>query len=154
MGDFEVEIGAFNEIIKIGFTAATREFGYAFEIWNGAEVIVVDVEFAEDIQGIEPETGKFARVYVSAENTANDIIIRPEPESFVLLRGNNQLSVTNVTEGDYYTGGEVQPGVIREGYLNFVVPDDATKEELTAVWSRTFSEGDVAVYWNNDGERK
>jgi hypothetical protein len=151
IGDFEAEIGTFDELITVVLTSATRGWGYPFQVFNGAEVAVIDVHFEDEIEGYSPENGQFARIYVSAENTANDIIRLPAPQNFSLLLDNQQLEIENITEGEYYSGGEVQPGVVRDGYLNFVVPDGTSKEDLTAVWARTFAEGDVAVYWESGG---
>jgi hypothetical protein len=151
MGDFEVEIGFFDKTFSTVFNSATREFGYGFEIWNGGEIIVVDIHFADEIKGYKPESGKFARAYIESQNGSNNIVTLPNPGNFVLLLENNQIEVSGFSEGEYYAGGEVQPGVVREGYLNFVVSSETSKEDLTGVWSRTFTEGDVAVYWSEGG---
>jgi hypothetical protein len=154
MGTFEVDISSLEERISVVFTSANLEFGYDFNIWNGTTVSVYEVEFTNEVGPYSPEEEQFARAYVVAENASNEVVNLPAPQSFSVLVGDSEYEVLGVDEDDFYEGGEVQPGIVREGYLTFEVPSDTTIEDIVAVWSVTQSEGSVSVYWTEEGERE
>ena len=154
MGDFAVDIAALDERITIVFSNANLEYGYNFDIWNGATVSVVDVEFANQIGSYVPENGQFARAYVSATNASNEVVNLPAPQDFSVLVGNTEYEPLNIQEGDFYEGGEVQPEILREGFVTFEVGDNVAIEDIVVVWSITQPDGSVSAYWTEDGERE
>jgi hypothetical protein len=54
-----------------------------------------------------------------------------------------------IDKGQAYEGGEVQPSIIREGYIVFTVPSDVEKQHISVVWNEMISLTEKSVYWTN-----
>jgi len=153
LGEYDVRLTFFDEVATTVFVPARAHFGYAHEFYNGAVASVVEVVEEDEIGEYQTESGeKFMRAFVQAENTAENIITLPSPASFALLADNSQFERQGSFQ-DPYPGGDVQPGVVRSGYVTFVVPDNVSRSDVQIVWSRQFAEGDVAFYWSAESSQ-
>ncbi len=149
LGEYDVRLTYFDEVATTVFVPARVQFGYSHEFYNGAVASVLEIVEEDEIGAYQTGSGeKFMRAFIQAENTAENIITLPSPASFALLADNSQYERQGSYDGAY-PGGEVQPGVVRSGYVTFVVPDDVSRSDIQIVWSRQFAAGDVAVYWSS-----
>jgi hypothetical protein len=93
-------------------------------------------------------------VFIPASNESGEVRNLPVARNFAIVAGNQQYDWTGETRpGGGYDGGRVQPGIERDRFAVFEVPEDTTQDELDVVWTTQFSDGAMStVYW--DGARK
>lgn len=156
LADWVIRVDKFGEVRSMTVGPATRSIGRYFEVWNETAVSVGGIKFSDKLEGdeytYEPDEGmRFLRILVDAENGSSEIRALPSPSNFDIVAGDRQYEPALYQDAsEYYSGGEVQPGISRTGYITFQVPTSVTKENATAVWSRNFAQGDVAVYWQQN----
>lgn len=93
----------------------------------------------------EPGDGdQFALAHIQAENTGENPVTVPTVYDMSLIAGNSQADAGRYRrESDAYEGGEIASGVVREGYVQFEIPESASPSEfrvsltrdLTATWT-------------------
>lgn len=100
-----------------------------------------------------PDGKQFAFVTFRSENTAGEPEFAPTDYDIVLLSGQTQYDskFINKEEGKY-EGGEIQPGVVREGWIAYEIDDSLNVSDLEVVWSDSYYHGDAAVYWSQSGD--
>ncbi len=130
-------------------------YGETARLSNGVEVTVHGLSFEDSFGDFTDPDGQFALLHVEATNGGDEAERFPRDRDFVLLHDGQQFDSTFVTEMDDYDefdGGEVQPGVTREGYVVFDVPDDLAEDDLDAVWYDDFLGTNIDVRWTADAE--
>jgi hypothetical protein len=125
----------------------------------GITVESIDLEefyMYEDYMGEEsvnePESGQYVFVDLRTQNQGDVPKRLPSSIDFQVLANNRQYESTTLYDepadrGESYEGGEVQPGIIRDGYMTFEVPEDVNKEDISVVWNEMISLEDKSVYW-------
>lgn len=111
----------------------------------------------EDIYGEqsiqESETGQYVFVNLKTQNQGDEPKSLPTSYDFQIIANNRQYDSTYLLNepldiGEPYEGGEVQPGIIREGYMAFEVPEDVNKQDVSIVWNELISLNEKSVYWS------
>jgi hypothetical protein len=100
----------------------------------------------------QPSDGrKFAFLEFSAENTGNNPRPAPLQVDVAMIIGDSQYEpIVYYGEREAYEGGDIQPGIVREGIILYEVPESASKEDVRVVWSESYYDGDASVYWESD----
>lgn len=101
----------------------------------------------------EPDSGKYAFVNIKSQNQGELSQSLPFDMDFQLIADNRQYESTYlvyepINQGQAYEGGEVQPSIIRDGYIAFNVPSDVQKEDISVVWNEIISMSEKSVYWS------
>ena len=138
------------------------KFGEEYTTSNSIGITVESVDLEgyyryEDIYGEEsiqePESGQYVFVYLKTQNQGDVPKTVPSSYDFQMIANNRQYEPTGVSynepvdKGEPYEGGEVQPGIIRDGYFVFEVPEDVNKDEISVVWNEMISLSEKSVYW-------
>ncbi|MFC6756193.1 MULTISPECIES: DUF4352 domain-containing protein [Haloarcula] len=93
----------------------------------------------------EPDSGdKFVFVTLSAENVGDERVTVPSTFDISLIAGTSESDVSYYS-GDRteYEGGEISPGIAREGILLFEVDESATSYELAVELT-----SEITARWN------
>lgn len=131
-------------------------YGETAHLSNGVEVTAHEFEFDTQVGDFtEADDGyHFALLYLTGENTSDDPEHLPQPwlDFVVLANGNQWDAESGIGMDDYeaFEGGEVQPGVTREGYVAFEVPEDLEQEDLDTVWHDDFLGANINVRWTHE----
>lgn len=146
---------------SVQIVSAKRAFGEPFTSQDDIRFSVQRVEFQETYvweggsgnryEETAPSGKKFAFVYVRAENVGGQPERSPFSGDVVVLSGNQQFEngIFYKDEGKYQPA-ELHPGVVREGWIGFEVPEEVDVSTISVVWSETIR-GDFAVYWTQSG---
>lgn len=86
---------------------------------------------------------KFVFVTIAAENVGSKRVSVPDTYDISFIAGNSQHSVGYYQGQDEYEGGEIAPGIVRDGVVVFEVDESVSSYELqidlsndvTATWS-------------------
>lgn len=97
---------------------------------------------------------KWAFVDAWVKNETGQTQFSPVGAEFALLHQDSQFDALQlyndpVNKGPAFDGGELQPGVEREGWLAYAVPGEVGVEDLTMAWSTTTRNGEVSVNWSS-----
>jgi hypothetical protein len=110
-----------------------------------------DIYGEESIQ--EPESGQYVFVNLKTQNQGDVPKTLPSSYDFQMIANNRQYEPATalynepIDKGESYEGGEVQPGIIREGYFVFEVPEDVNEDDISVVWNEMISLSEKSVYW-------
>lgn len=154
-----IRIGAFDRELQTDIVSRRLPFGRFYTSPDEILLSAYRVEFNDTLaytsNGYEyeltPDSGnQFLRVYINVENQSGQPYYVSNYTAFAVVSGNSQYDAQFETriEG-YYEGGQIQPGVVRDGWLLFEVPDDLTAEEVTLAWTKQYLDGITSVYWDN-----
>ena len=90
-----------------------------------------------DYEQTPAEGNKYVFVTVRAENTGQSIVSVPTTYDLSLISESSQFS-SEFYRGDQtvYEGGEISPGINREGIVLFEVPESASSYQLQANLTR------------------
>lgn len=143
---------------SVNVVSATRSFGSSYVSPGQIKMVASSIEFKETYTWTgsngrtydepAPEGKKWAFLYVRAKNTSGSPAYLPFDQDFVLLAGNRQYDAAYISKDEgKYEGGEVQAGIVREGWIGYEVPEVLSKGDLRVAWSESTFDGDVAVYW-------
>lgn len=131
------------ENYKIRADKPTLQSTYTYENYRGEE------------EEEEPDSGgQWAFMNFWAKNETGEPNYSPLSSEIKLLTGSSQFdnkgnySREPVDKGQQYDGGELQPGVVREGWIAYEVPDEIAPGDLTAAWSQSYYDGEIAVNWS------
>ena len=93
-----------------------------------------------DYEQTPAEGNKYVFVTVRAENTGQSMVRVPTTYDLSLISGSSQYS-SGLYRGDQtvYEGGEISPGITREGIIQFEVPESASSYQLQANLTREIS---------------
>jgi hypothetical protein len=145
---------------SIQFVSARLGFGESYRAPTDVIATVNDVALqpAYDYQNYQDETDtesapeglQYAFVDVTVENASGSTEFIPFDQDFSLRVGASQYDSVYISrERGMYDGGEVGPGVIREGEIAYEVPDDLSRSELTVEWFETAIGGDYGARWTD-----
>lgn len=154
---FELEGGT--EIFTVQVLTKQLSFTDVYESPNRILATVQRVEFQDSYtwQGgsgsqykEQPSSGnKWAFVYVYAENDSGSTEYLPFSRDFTMRVGNSQYDEALIYKDDgKYEGGEVGPGVVREGWVCFEIPESVSRSDLTIDWFDSTYEGEYGVRWS------
>lgn len=110
---------------------------YTYEGWDGEER---EEEAAEGMQ--------WAFVFVEVENDGDESEYLPRKSDFTIRVGVSQFDDEWISKGEgEYDSGEVGPGVVREGWIAYEIPEELTADELTIVYSDSDFTGGYGAHW-------
>lgn len=157
--ELEFRLGKFDQTTPLDVVTKQLSIGEAYTTPWDTQLVVQGIELTEqytyeDYSGETrpedaPEGKQWAFVNLRAENTADKMAELPTRFDMLLLADNRQYEyeVIGNREGAY-EGGDVQPGVVEEGWLAFVLPADVTADSLAFVYNEVTTEGELAVRWS------
>jgi hypothetical protein len=146
-GDVEAEVNAVSRKLEFGDGYTTLDdivlFVFRLEFqdsytWNSG-----DREYEEPA----PDGEKWAFLSVEVVNESGGPARIPLARDFSLIANSRQYDDEYVRKSGQYEGGEVQAGIRRTGWIAYSVPSELTKDEIRAVWSEEYSDGQAVVYW-------
>lgn len=157
--DYEISLGDFDKTTTVTTVPYQASVGESFTAHNKARAEVTDIRLTaryeyqdyDDETAVEeaPDGKQWALVTMEAENTADEAVDLPETFDISLLSDQSQFETATIRKEDReYEGGEVQPGIVRNGWIAFEIPDDISHDDLRVVWSTFLENGDIAVYWS------
>lgn len=128
-------------------------YGETAALSNGVEVIAHGVETVDELSGEQPaERDEFALLHLESVNNGdeeNRLPARTDPDVYLLFEDQqikptfNSAAFQDV-EYEQFEGGEVQPGVRREGHVLFEVTADLTEADIDFLWQdEIFVTGDL-----------
>ena len=138
--------------------SATRAIGSSYVTPNDIRVQVSDINlkgayeytnYRDERDLTEAPDGKqWLFVWFEAENQSNGVEYLPFEFDVVVVAGNQQYdSVFINKEENKYNGGEVQPDIVRSGWIAYEVPDDLSLSDLEVVHSGGDFDGNWRVKW-------
>jgi len=124
-----------------GITATAREISFQQSYsWKSSDGTMYEEEASDEKQ--------WAFLDFRAENTGDEPASAPSEFDISLVVGNSQYDRTAITRDDgRYEGGEIQPDIVREGWVAFEVPDDLSASDVEAVWSSQDAYDSWTAYW-------
>jgi len=160
MRSFTYRVDAFDEEATVQWVSKTLSYGDSYTNPEGVELTVLgertEKSYTWTSSGYEyTETAAdgmtWLFVTVRAENTSGEIAYAPSSYDWVVVAGNSQYEQTSNyrSESEQYEGGDIQPGVVREGEILYQVPNDYMQKDSAVVWSESYYDGDVAAYWES-----
>jgi len=135
----------------------STSLGNTVQLPNGAEVSVSNLRKEEAFTYDNPVTGPsqmraergevFVFADVTATNPTEEEITLPFISTFLPIVGDSQYEVAaaRANLGDAYEGGDVQPGITREGRIIYEVSEDTSLSDAQIVYSESI--GDARVTW-------
>jgi hypothetical protein len=145
---------------EVNIVSKTASFGEIYRSPDSIEMTVLDIEFRDSYQyeGYSgtvyeedaPDGRKWAFVTFNAKNASGSPEFVPSKFDVVLITGNSQYEYETYygDDEDEYEGGEVQAGIVREGFILYAVPEELSKSDIQIAWSDSYFDGDVAVRWS------
>lgn len=155
--ELEFSVGAFDGTRTVELLPRQLSFGTSFETPGGSLVIVQGVDFVPDYEWKEnrrtyttvaPEGKKWCFTRVYAANVTDEPIELPTAEDFSAVYDRTQYETAEYHKDNAYVGGEVEPDAVREGIVNFAVPEDASSDEIEVVLSEQYDAGSTEVSWS------
>jgi hypothetical protein len=161
----EARLGDFEETLTVNAVSATLEYGTTFTQYDGYLINLSNPRLtqsytSEGYTGGEeeesaPEGSQWLFVSVLVENGTGETELSPLSSDFSVLAGNSQfdpaiLVPEPVEQGQPYDGGELQPGVVREGYIGFEIDAGLSLDDLQIVYTTQTIDGEVTVYWQSE----
>lgn len=162
---YEFRMGQSSTTAVVQTVSAKQQWGSVYTTPPGYEIRVDEPTLQstyeyENYQGntedAEPEDGfQWAFVNVWVKNETGETNFSPLVSEFALLAGNSQYDGTTflvdepINKGQPFDGGELQPGVVREGWILYEIPEDLGVHDLTIGWSQDYFEGNVIVHWTS-----
>ena len=134
-------------------------FGDTAELSNGITITTLDIHFEAELgdedRPREPDEGnQWALVELHGENTSDEAERLPTPwMDFALITNGSQYDPTSVLDTNPYEefdGGEIQPGIEREGVVVFEVPEELERADLEVVWHDDFLDANIDVRWSDE----
>lgn len=156
----EITIALENKSATVQSISARLYFGETYEAPTGINVEVegISARGGYRYDGVSGETRsvsssegqQFAFVDVVVENVSGSVAVIPSSQGFAIRVGQRQYDATIIRkEEGKYQGGQVGPGVIREGWIAYDIPEELEREDLTIEWFETGLGGDHGARWAN-----
>lgn len=156
--ELEFRLGEFDQTTSLDVVTKQLSIGQEYTTPWDTQIVVQSIELTEqytyeDHNGETrpkdaPDGKQWAFAELRAENTADKIAELPTKFDMLLLADNRQYEYEIITDREgAYEGGDVQPGVVEEGWLGFEIPADVTADSLAFVYSPITSEGELAIRW-------
>lgn len=143
---------------SIRFVSATLGFGEEYVSPDGMAFTVDSIEFFDSYtwsgssgntyEEQAPAGKKWAKVYVVAENKGSEQAYSPFASDVSIIADNSQYDNTYISndEGEY-EHSEIAPGIVREGWIVYELPEDLSKDDFRVQWADDNFEGSWTVYW-------
>lgn len=158
----DIRIDTFDHIFSIQFLSRKLPFGRPYVTPEGMQFTVtgIDLQNSYDWEGASgtnytenaPSGSQFAFLNVHAENKAGQPLYSPNSFDIVLLSGQHQYEPAFISKSEgEYDAAELQPGVVRRGWISYEVDAGLEESDITAVWSETYLNGDVVIHWSDGG---
>jgi len=154
------ELGATADRVSFNVVSKTLELGETYTNPDSIALSASEIDFQPEysydsgnyIYTEQPSDGrKFAFLKFSAENTGNSPRPAPLQVDVAMIIDDGQYEpIVYYGDREAYEGGDIQPGIVREGTILYEVPESATKDEIRVVWSESYYDGDASVYWESD----
>lgn len=128
-----------------------------FIIHENMKLTLVEYEFSLGYQGLfdytdePPDGAKYLLVHLVAENISKNASFAPSESAFAVIHLGVQIDsdFASYPQGYAdYEGGEVFPGVSKEGWIRFTVPVGAPPADLTVTYKPFDLFGDTYYSWN------
>jgi hypothetical protein len=160
VAELEFALGEREKTVTMETVPADLAFGESFLNIDDVKVTVstVDLKGAyeyTDYNGDQtrkeaPDGSQWGFVQIRAENTGDEAAFTPLATDISIIAGNQQYDSTYVDkEESAYEGNEVQPGIVREGFIAYELPDNLSLGDLTVVWNSSGVYGDTVVRWSS-----
>lgn len=158
----EVRLGEFESTTTVRSVSATLSFGTQYTRYDGYLVTVNNVALTksyttesytgEEVEETAPDGKQWAFADVRVKNGTGGAELSPTSQDFTILSGNSQIESTFISpepveRGDAFEGGDLQPDVVRAGWIAYEVDSQLTLNDIQVVYSGSTYEGDVSVYW-------
>ena len=134
-------------------TQVELTYGETAALSNGVEVIAHGVETFDELSGEQPaERDEFALLHLESVNNGDEENRLPawtDPDVYLLFEDQQIKPTINSAafqdvEYEQFEGGDVQPGVRREGHVLFEVIADLTEADINFLWQdEIFVTGDL-----------
>ena len=159
---YEVGLGQSEETYIIQTVSAQLDWGEEFTTPEGYIIRIDEPELQdsyayENFQGQteqkEPEGGgQYAFVNAFVKNETGQTAFSPLRSEFALVSDSSQFDSTiliddPINKGKQFEGGELQPGIEREGWIAYELPADLSVSDLTMAWSKTLFGGEISLNW-------
>lgn len=127
-------------------TAPPSTYGTGEYVEHGdIRVAVTAYEFSESYQdefGFEqapPEGSKFLWIYVRVENIGQNAVDAPYASNFAIAYEGKQtdadIFIVDRPGYETYPGGQIFPGVAKEGWIRFTIPSAAKSEDIQVLFT-------------------
>ena len=138
-------------------------FGETFVAPNDVAVTVDRVELTDSYEWSggsgstyteeAPDGKQFAWVYLTAENRSGDTEFLPLDWDIYIRSGNRQYDAELVLRDEgQYEGGQVGPGIVRDGWLNYEIPADLAVSDLSVVWHESGIFDEWTATWSGESQ--
>jgi hypothetical protein len=142
----------------IQFVTARLEFGEPFAAPTDVTATALQVHLDDHYQyerfdgetTVEhaPDGQQYAFLDVQADNDSGGAAFLPFAQDFTLRHDSAQYDAAFINrEQGQYEGGEVGPGVVRDGWIAYEIPATLDREELTVEWFGEAAGGEFGVRW-------
>ena len=92
---------------------------------------------------------QWAFVTFKAENKGSESQFTPLSTDLSVIAGNQQYdSEYTRKESGMFEGGEINPGIVREGWLAYQIPADLSKGDFEVIWSDDNFTGSWTARWS------
>ncbi|WP_434530043.1 DUF4352 domain-containing protein (plasmid) [Haloarcula sp. NS06] len=156
--EYEYSLGDFDQTVSVDTTPFRTSVGETYPAPNGVNVTVTQVRLTAryEYQDYDDETAakeapdgsQWALITVRAENTAEESARLPSTYDVNLVAGQSQYEETYIDKDEnQYDGGEVQPGIVREGWIAYELPEDVSSEDIEVVWNGLPNGGEITALW-------
>jgi predicted flap endonuclease-1-like 5' DNA nuclease len=96
---------------------------------------VIDSYSLSSVEYTPDEGNIFVQIDVTAKNNADEAHQLPWTTEFNLIAGNRQYETISSPRDEAYDSGSVQPGIVREGYILYEVPESTDVSDIKIVLS-------------------
>lgn len=145
--------------IAINVVAARLSLGEEFVAVNDMALSVEEVELSpyyeyEGYDGTEREHAadgnQWAFVKYRAENKGSESEFAPLETDLSVIADNRQYDHQYIRKEDWnqYDGGEIEAGIVREGWLAYEIPDSLSKPDVVVSWSGENYQGSWTARWS------
>lgn len=160
-GTCTVRVDETNETFQTAVAPHVLSFGETWSYLDKMAVTIDRVEFFDSYRWSSgdytydetaPQGKKWAKVFLSAKNNASEAMYTPLSSEMYIIAGNRQYDDTylNDDKGEY-EGGEIQPGIIRDGWIVYEVPKGLSKDDLAVTWVGDDYYGSWSARWTTSG---
>jgi hypothetical protein len=125
--------------------------------YNEISVKLIDFEFSGsyksdyDMDENPPEGAKFLWIHINARNDGNNSTYSPSLSEFTLTYQGKQINTDSYFSSrpgyNEFESGQIFPGISREGWLRFTVPNAAQANQIIVIYKPTQLFSDTYYSW-------
>lgn len=145
--------------VQIQVVAASLSYGESFTNPEDMKVTCTGVDLQQAYQYKDyngdtateraPDGKQWAFVNLRAENVGGSKEFTPLESDVSIVANNTQYDSQYINkEEGRYDGGEINPGIVREGWLCYEIPESLSKDDFTVVYSAENYQGNWTVHWS------